>query len=221
MKQLVPGIISLLLPVVATSQVIALDDLQALTPHGTVPELAAYQGRDAVRVVEEEGAEELLDKIVVVRGLDFANGSIEIAVAGMPQAGAAAGARGFVGIAFHVSPDGTEYEAFYLRPTNGRAEDQLRRNHSAQYIAHPEHTWRSLRESEPGMYESYVDLEPGAWTQMRVEVDGTTARLFVHGAEQPTLIVNDLKLGEGNGAIALWIDRGTEAYFSNLRVLPE
>jgi hypothetical protein len=45
-------------------------------------------------------------------------------------------------------------------------------------------------------------------------------RLFVHGAEQPALIVKDLKLGVSEGAVALWIGPGTEAHFSGLRVAP-
>jgi len=39
-----------------------------------------------------------------------------------------------------------------------------------------------------------------------------------HGASQPTLLVNDLKLGDRRRAVALWIGIGTEAYFSNLRL---
>jgi hypothetical protein len=66
-----------------------------------------------------------------------------------------------------------------------------------------------------------VDLEPGVWTKIRVEVRGEHARLYVHGQEQPTLIVNDLKSGaNGKGAVALWIDRGTVAHFRDLRVEP-
>jgi hypothetical protein len=40
----------------------------------------------------------------------------------------------------------------------------------------------------------------------------------VNGAEQPCLIVNDLKLGKGRGRVALWAGSDTEAYFSNLRI---
>ncbi|HYI07805.1 MAG TPA: hypothetical protein VEK57_01935 [Thermoanaerobaculia bacterium] len=46
------------------------------------------------------------------------------------------------------------------------------------------------------------------------------ARLYVNGASQPALIVNDLKLGAGTGRIALWIGAGTEAYFSSVVVRP-
>ncbi len=78
-----------------------------------------------------------------------------------------------------------------------------------------------MRKEFPEKYESYVDLEPGVWTRMRVVVDGATARLFVHGAPQPALVVNDLKLGTGDGAVALWIGAGTEGFFSNLRLTPK
>ena len=49
------------------------------------------------------------------------------------------------------------------------------------------------------MYESYADMEAGAWTTMRIEVAGTKARLYVNGASQPCLVVNDLKHGDRPG----------------------
>ena len=87
--------------------------------------------------------------------------------------------RGFVGIAFRVQPNGSQFECFYLRPTNGRAEDQLRRNHATQYISHPDHSWHKLRQENPGVYESYTDLVPGEWTRIKIEVAGTHAKLYV------------------------------------------
>jgi len=136
-------------------------------------------------------------------------------------AGAPEGARGFVGIAFRVRPDQRTYDAFYLRPTNGRSDDQLRRNHAAQYVSHPDWPWYRLREETPGRYESYVDVEPGKWIRLRIEVHGERARLFVNGQSQPTLVVNDLKTGaQGRGAIALWIDNSTVAHFRDLRITP-
>jgi hypothetical protein len=106
--------------------------------------------------------------------------------------------------------------ASYLRPTNGRADDQLRRNHSTQYISYPDYPWYRLREESPAVYESYTDLVPGAWTPVKIVVSGQRAELYVNRAEQPCLIVNDLKLGATRGQIALWIGAGTEAYFSTL-----
>ena len=67
-----------------------------------------------------------------------------------------------MGIAFRVEAQGTRYECFYLRFTNGRPDDQLQRNHSTQYVSEPDFRWQRLRKENPGVYESYVDIEPGA-----------------------------------------------------------
>jgi hypothetical protein len=137
-------------------------------------------------------------------------------------ANAGEGARGFVGVSFRVSPgatkDALKYECFYLRPTNGRVDDQVRRNHSTQYVSFPDFPWQRLRKESPEKYESYVDLVPGEWTKLKIEVRGERARLYVHGAQQPVLVVNDLKQGQSQGRIALWIGPGTVAHFANLRV---
>jgi hypothetical protein len=163
----------------------------------------------------------LAEQLAVIEAIDFGDGVIEAEIAGAPGPNAGEGARGFVGIAFRVQPDLKRYDAFYLRPTTGRADDQVRRNHSAQYISHPAWTWNRLRQETPSRYEAYVDLVPDAWTPIRIEVRGNKARLFVNGETQPTLIVNDVKSGEhARGAIALWIDPGTIAHFRNLRVSP-
>ena len=57
------------------------------------------------------------------------------------------------------------------------------------------------------------------WITLRIEVKDTNARLFINDNKQPSLIVNDLKLG-GNvsGAIGLWVETGTEGYFSDLKI---
>jgi hypothetical protein len=162
-----------------------------------------------------------LEQLASIEGLDFSNGVIELEIAGAPAAGALEGARGFVGIAFRLQNDMKTYDAFYLRPTNGRAEDQERRNHSVQYISHPDWPWFRLRKETPSRYESYVDLMPGEWTKVKIDVRGERARLYVHGHEQPTLIVNDVKSGaQGKGAVALWLGPGTVAHFRNLSVEP-
>lgn len=197
---------------------VRLDSTERLKAHNAVIAAAEHKGRKAVRVTEKPGTGE--DRLAVVTGLDFQDGVIEIDVSGRPGSGASEGARGFVGVAFRTAADVSKFECFYLRPTNGRADDQVRRNHSTQYISFPDFPWQKLRKEEPEKYESYADLVPGEWTKVKIEVRGRKARLYVHGAEQPCLIVNDLKLGETKGAIGLWIGPGTEAHFANLRVSP-
>ena len=184
---------------------------------------ATHRGRKAIRLIDEPSetpAQRIAggNPLAILTDSEFENGAIEVEIAGAPRAGAREGARGFIGIAFRVQEDPSRFECFYLRPTNGRAEDQLRRNHSTQYISEPEFPWERLRKETPGVYESYVDLEPGAWTKIRIVVEGTEARLFVHDTAQPALIVHDLKHGKTKGRIALWIGLDTEAYFSRLTV---
>ena len=175
-----------------------------------------YKGRSAIQLIATPDALNATSYAVVTDAL-FRDGSIEVDLAGQPAAGAGDGARGFIGIAFRLQGDGA-YEYIYLRPTNGRADDQVRRNHSTQYSSHPDFDFARSRQEAPEKYESYVDLEPGVWTRYRIEVEGRKARLYVHGAEQPCLIVNDLRREPGQGRVALWVGPGTEGYFSNLKI---
>ena len=181
-----------------------------------VPKTVTYQGHKALRLNEAKDYNG--EAMALLTGSEFTDGTIEVDLAGRPAAGSSDTARGFVGIAFRSTPHATAFECVYLRPTNGRADDQLRRNHSVQYISVPDFPWQLLRSKTPGLYESYADLVTGAWTHVRIEVGGVKARLFVNGAAQPTLIVNDLKRGATSGQIGLWIGAETEAYFRNLRV---
>ena len=191
---------------------IALDQLEL---HNVKAEAVNYNGKPAVRVdALPEAANGA--SYAILKGSHFHNGTIEVELAGKPGANAGPGARGFIGIAFRVQGDRFEY--IYLRPTNGRADDQIRRNHSTQYAAYPEFDFDRLRKESPEKYESYVDLEPGVWTKCRIVIDGTKARLFVHGVAQPSLIVNDMKLGDSEGAVALFVGPGTEGYFANLKI---
>ena len=182
-------------------------------------ELVTYRGVRAVKLVpapETAGRDE--DMMALLGGAEFTNGTIQIDVAGAPRPGMPADSRGFIGVSFRTGAHGAWSDVFYLRPTNGRADDQVRRNHSTQYSAYPDFSFAVARQQAPEKYESYVDLEPGVWTRYRITVEGTKARLYVHGATEPCLIVNDLKLGDSSGAVALWIGPGTEGYFTALEI---
>jgi len=182
-------------------------------------ERVTYKGRAALRVTDAAAANVPDgERLVLLSKTEFQDGVIEIELTGEPAANAGEGARGFVGLAFRVAPAAAKYECFYLRPTNGRAEAQVRRNHSTQYISFPEFPWQRLRKDFTEKYESYADLVPGEWTKLKIEVRGDKARLYVHGAAQPALVVNDLKLGQSQGQLALWVGPGTVAHFADLRV---
>ena len=195
---------------------IALNSTEGLVPHGVLASVATHKGQQAVRLVEDP--KQPMEGYAIVPGPALQDGTIEVDLAAHPGAGANEAARGFVGIAFRVRSDHSAFECFYLRPTNGRADDQLRRNHSTQYISFPDFPWQKLRQENPGVYESYVDLVPSEWTHVRVDFKDRRAQLFVNRAPQPVLIVNDLKLPPASGGVALWIGTGTEAFFRNLLV---
>ena len=194
-----------------------LDQLQLHKVRATAAE---YRGNIAIHVTQEPG-EQGEDTLAIVSRTELQGGVIEVDVASAPAPGAFGDARGFIGVAFRVQPDAARFELLYLRPTNGRAEDQLRRNHSTQYVSFPDWPWQRTRQETPGLYESYADLEPGVWTKVKIVLAGGKARLYVHGAEQPCLIVNDLKLPPAKGAIGLWAGPGTDGYFANLRLTPK
>ena len=206
----------------AASHTYVLKSAKGLELRNLTAEAATHRSRAALRLKEtpREGGSERNPAMAILPGSRFENGVIEAELAGLPGGSASATARGFIGIAFRVADDASRFECFYLRPTNGRADDQLRRNHATQYISFPDYPWNRLRQENPGVYESYVDLVPGQWTRIRIEVSGTKARLYVYGASQPALLVNDLKLGATAGAVALWVGDGTDAYFSKVAVKP-
>ena len=181
-----------------------------------------YRGRAALHLAPLAGHERDTDQemIAVLAATDFGDGTIDVDVVGARREGYAtdnlSAFKGFVGISFRVHGDTAE--RFYIRPENARLDDQLFRNRSTQYEADPGFPWNRLRQEAPGAYESYVDLQSGAWTHLRIEVSGAKARLYVNGATQPCLVVNDLKNGVSRGKIALWTRISSDAYFANLRV---
>ena len=201
----------------------SLVDLAAVQANHVIPSIVTHQASQALRLVlAPDAVTPDNPNFAIVRDIDFHNGSIEVWLAGRTVADAPPEVRGFAGLAFRIAPDCSQFECVYLRPANGRAEVQLRRNRSIQYFSYPDFKFDRLRREAAGEYESYVDLEVGAWTRLRIDVDGATARVFVHDAPQPTLIVNDLKHGsDAHGAIGLYIDRGTEAFFRDLTVTPK
>lgn len=201
---------------------LSLDSMKGLSAHKVSAKVTEYKDLKAIQVMlakGEKGGDS--DTYVLIDTIkNFHNGTIEVDVAGKPGVGAPPYARGFIGIGFRTAKDNSRFEGFYIRPTNGRSKNQLQRNHSTQYFAHPDFIFFKSREEAPGLYEAYADMQAGEWTHLKVEVTDAQAKFYVNNAEQPTLIVNDLKLGkDAKGGIGLWVDTGTEGYFSNLKVI--
>lgn len=192
--------VSILLLTGAAQTSLSPADVRVVGPASLTPE--TYSGRPSLRVEPGDPPGGPEDRLIVLPGGDFHDGVIELQVAG---------------VMFRMGPDDRSGEVFYVRPTNGRAEDQERRNHATQYVSPPDWPWERLRRETPSRYEAYADMEPGKWIRLRIEVAGARARLFVNGAPQPTLIVNDLKRGaDARGPVALWVGPGTIAHFADV-----
>jgi len=201
---------------------IQLTDLSKFDLTNAKAQMTTYRGQPALKITEEKTEKEGGPgaAVAVVPDLQFRDGVIELDVSGAPSKDADPTARGFIGILFRIQ-EGGPAELIYLRPSNARADDQLARNHSVQYCSAPDWGWKRLRDETPGKYESYADMQPGEWTHMRIVVHGQEASLYVGNAEQPCLIVKDMKHGDSSGRVALWIGPGTEGYFRNLRITQE
>ncbi|WP_205528294.1 hypothetical protein [Flavobacterium psychrotrophum] len=194
-----------------------------LEPVGSYVSEGTIEGVTAIRVVKDSNI--LLDDEATyarVKGIEFSEGVIEVKILSKLLITAPEHARGFIGIAFHINKDNSKFEAIYLRPANAMSDDQLRRNRSTQYFAYPDFKFTDSRKTAPGVYESYEDMELNKWISIKIIVKGRQAKLYLDGRKEPSLIVSDLKLGEGaKGGIGLFVDIGTEGYFKDLIIRNE
>lgn len=195
-------------------------DRSKLEPVNVTMNLEQLTGKTTVKVVKDSSVKEFDEPTFVkVKGTDFKNGTIEVKVLSRLSKAAPDFARGFIGIAFRINDNNSKFECIYIRPTNGRADNQLRRNRSTQYFSFPDFKFERLRKEFPGEFESYADMGLNEWTKLKIVVKGNQAKLFLNNNKQPSLIVNDLKHGaETSGAIGFFVDVGTEGYFSELKV---
>lgn len=195
-------------------------DIVNLLPVNTFVTTTRIEGKETIRVTKDP-------KIVAVdeptfarlTDSDFKNGIIEVKVLSRLLEDAPDYARGFIGVAFRIDESNSKFECMYIRPTNGRAEEQVRRNHATQYFSYPDFKFDRLRKESPEKYESYADMGLNEWINIKIEVKDENAKLYVNGSEHPVLVVNDLKHGaDASGAIGLWVDIGTEGYFTDVRI---
>ncbi len=176
--------------------------------------------KEVLKVIKDSTVAEVDEPTFVkLKGIDFKNGIIEVKVSSRLLSNAPELARGFIGIAFRINDSNTRFECIYIRPTNGRSNNQLRRNRSIQYFSFPDYKFDRLRKEAAGEYESYADMGLNEWIKLKIVVIDNQAKLFINDHKQPSLIVNDLKHGSiSSGAIGLWVDIGTEGFFSDLKI---
>lgn len=130
-----------------------------------------------------------------------------------------AGSQGFIGVYFRAAEDDSAFDSIYLRPNAGRSDNQRVRNHTVQYFAYPDHKFDKLRETAPGLYETWADVGMDEWITMRVHVKGDTATAFINDAKYPSFIVDDLLGTTKSGSVGLYVDIGTEGYFKDFKII--
>jgi len=212
-------ITSILLSINSYSQTIKLEPsrLEAVKVYMSIEKL---MGSDVVKVIKDSSVK-VNDEptFVKIKGVSFSNGTIEVKVLSRLLKNAPDFARGFIGVAFRINDSITKYECIYLRPVNARVDDQVRRNHSIQYYSYPDYKFDRFRKESPEKYESYADMEMNKWITIKIVVKDAQAKLFINNNQQPSLIVNDLKHGANAfGAIAFWVETGTEGFFKDLKI---
>lgn len=198
-------------------------DISSLEPYQSYLSFEKQDNKRVIKVIKDSTVQKPNEPTFVkTKNTRFKNGTIEVKVLSRLMQSGSTGARSFIGIAFRIDEKNSRYESIYIRPANGRADDQVRRNHSVQYYSYPDFKFDRLRKEAPEKYESYADMGLDEWITMRIEVKGVEAKLFLNNSKYPVLVVNDLKLGENaEGGIGLWVDGGTEGFFKDLKVTQE
>ncbi|HOW63745.1 MAG TPA: SUMF1/EgtB/PvdO family nonheme iron enzyme [Candidatus Paceibacterota bacterium] len=168
------------------------------------------EGRPAIRFDERAGG-----GVGWWPDITFANGALELDVRGKDVY-----QKSFLGIAFHGQDEKT-YDVVYFRPFNFRATDPARRNHAVQYVALPAYDWQKLRSEQPEKFEKAVTpvSDPNSWFHVRVMVAHPQISVFVNGAAEPCLAVEQLS-NRKTGWVGFWVGHGSGGEFANLKITP-
>lgn len=177
-----------------------------------------------LRVVKGEGKRMRFDENTFARleGEDFHNGVIEVQMLSRLLTDAPDFARGFIGIAFRINDGNSEFESFYIRPTNAMTDDPVRKAHGCQYFAYPGYTFAYFREYDIRKYEAPICHGLDEWVDLKAVIRNNHADFYLNGMSNPVLTVDDLKHGaDAHGSVGLFVDIGTEGFFRNLRITHE
>ena len=136
-----------------------------------------------------------------VKDVVFQDGTVEVDMA-------APKTRSFMGIDFRFESS-DNHETVYLRPHKSGLDD------ATQYMPmfNGGSTWQLY--SGQG-FTAPIDIPKEQWFHVKLEISGSTGKLFVNDSEKPALIINDLKRGNSKGPVGVWASV-TGGYFANFR----
>jgi hypothetical protein len=147
------------------------------------------------------------------------NGTIEVDILSRLNGKGPADARAFAGIAYRIAEGGVRFEAVYLRPLNGRKTNppSPRDQRAIQYFAYPDWPFDRLRSEYPdGRNEAAADIGPDEWIKLKIDVAETAVDVMVNGAT--VLRITETKAAPATSAVGLFVDIGSESYFSNMTI---
>ena len=196
---------------------------QFLTIHTSVED-TILEGEPVLRVIKKDKVE-IPDEntFAALKDTQMHNGTIEARLRSRLLPDAPDYARGFVGIVFRAKADSSEFESFYVRPTNGRdCTDPVRKAHGCQYFSYPGYTFSYFREFGITEYEAPVEISLDEWFTIKAVIRDERASFYLNGDTNPVLTVSHLKHGSGSkGLLGIYVDIGTEAFVSDIQVIPE
>jgi hypothetical protein len=196
--------------------------------HNVIGSIVKWEGRQVMKLerdlsampFDEKNLESTVDQPTFAKlvDADIRNGIIEVKLMSRIMENAPfKDARGFIGIGFRIDSN-DHFEGIYLRPANGRADDQLRKNHTVQYFAYPGYSFSTLRKEANGIYETYADIGLNEWIDVKIEYRDQKAMLYINNQRHPSFIVNKMLGSTMSGSIGLWVDVGTVGFFKDLKV---
>ena len=181
---------------------------------------AQIEGETVLRVTKKDKLMQFDENTVVLaKDTDFHNGTIKVKMLSRLLPDAPDFARGFIGIVFRANEDSSEFESFYIRPTNAMTDDPVRKAHGCQYFSYPGYTFAYFREFGITKYEAPVRYGLDEWVELTAVIKDDTAEFWLNDEKEPVLTVTDMKHGkDARGRIGFFSEIGTEAFFKDLEI---
>lgn len=204
---------------------------QKFEMHHVKGKIIKFKGKKVLRLerdleslpFEANRLEETVDERHYARLLDlndFENGTIEVKMySQILEPSPYPPAAGFIGVYFRIQEDDSAFESIYLRPKVGRILNQYARNHAVQYFSYPNYKFQTLRDKFPaGTFEGSAPVALGEWINMRVEIQGNQAEMFINDSKYSTFVVSSMLGKNTSGYVGLYVDIGTVGYFRDLKI---
>jgi sugar lactone lactonase YvrE len=137
----------------------------------------------------------------ILKDVDFTDGVIEVDIA-------MDGRRCFPGIIFRAESE-ADTEVFYVRPHRPKNY-----SHALQYTPRFKGLTGWQLYSGPG-FTAGGDIPLDRWVHVKLEVQGSRARIYFDDMEEPALVVDDLRRGTAGGFIGVSGPPDGRVHFSN------